>query len=62
MESVVARVEEALKYLPAERIFLNPDCGFSTFSSRPMNSVAIAKRKLETMAQAAAILRTRHSE
>ncbi len=60
VNSVVERAEEALKYLPAARIFLNPDCGFGTFSSRPMNSVEIARRKLETMAQAAAVLRGRH--
>jgi 5-methyltetrahydropteroyltriglutamate--homocysteine methyltransferase len=60
VETVVARVEEVLSYLPAERIFLNPDCGFGTFSSRPMNSSAIARRKLETMAEAARILRARY--
>jgi 5-methyltetrahydropteroyltriglutamate--homocysteine methyltransferase len=57
VDSIVARVEEALKFLPATRIFLNPDCGFGTFSSRPMNSVEIARRKLETMSQAATVLR-----
>ena len=57
VSSVVERVEEALRYLPAARIFLNPDCGFGTFSSRPMNSIEIARQKLEVMAQAAAILR-----
>ncbi|HEV2844950.1 MAG TPA: cobalamin-independent methionine synthase II family protein, partial [Thermoanaerobaculia bacterium] len=36
VEAIAARIEEALDYLPAERIFLNPDCGFGTFSSRPM--------------------------
>ena len=51
------RVREVLQYLPPERIFLNPDCGFGTFSSRPMNSVKVATRKLEALAQAAAVLR-----
>jgi 5-methyltetrahydropteroyltriglutamate--homocysteine methyltransferase len=54
---IVARVEEALRHLPPERIFLNPDCGFGTFSSRPMNSAQIIMRKLETMTQAAVALR-----
>ena len=27
------RVEQALKYLPAERITLNPDCGFAPGSA-----------------------------
>ncbi len=57
VDAIVERVEEALRYLRAERIFLNPDCGFGTFSSRPMNSVAIATHKLEVIAQAAARLR-----
>ena len=60
VDAVVARVEEALQYLPPERIFLNPDCGFGTFSSRPMNSTQIIERKLETMARAAAVLRDRY--
>ena len=55
--AIVERVKEALQYLPPERIFLNPDCGFGTFSSRPMNSVKVATRKLEALAQAAAVLR-----
>ncbi|MDP8974404.1 MAG: cobalamin-independent methionine synthase II family protein [Actinomycetota bacterium] len=59
---IVARVEEALRHLPPERIFLNPDCGFGTFSSRPMNSAQIIMRKLETMTQAAAALRNQYED
>jgi 5-methyltetrahydropteroyltriglutamate--homocysteine methyltransferase len=55
--AIVERVKEALQYLPPERIFLNPDCGFGTFSSRPMNSVKVAIRKLEALVQAATVLR-----
>ncbi len=58
--TIVARVEEALRYLPAERIFLNPDCGFGTFASRPMNTPEIAERKLAAIAGAAARLRGAH--
>lgn len=57
VDAIVARVKEALAYLPAERIFLNPDCGFGTFASRPMNSWDIAKQKLIAMASAATYLR-----
>jgi len=57
VRAIVERVKEALQYLPPERIFLNPDCGFGTFSSRPMNSVKVAVRKLEALAQAAAVRR-----
>ena len=38
-------VEEALGLYPAERVFLNPDCGFGTFSSRPMNTREIGVRQ-----------------
>jgi 5-methyltetrahydropteroyltriglutamate--homocysteine methyltransferase len=59
--AIVERVREALQYLPPGRIFLNPDCGFGTFSSRPMNSVKAATGKLEALAQAAAVLRAEYS-
>jgi 5-methyltetrahydropteroyltriglutamate--homocysteine methyltransferase len=32
-ETIVERVEQALKYLPPERITLNPDCGFAPGSA-----------------------------
>lgn len=56
-KEIVARVQEALSFLPAERIFLNPDCGFATFATRPMNGTEVARRKLEAMVAAAKILR-----
>jgi 5-methyltetrahydropteroyltriglutamate--homocysteine methyltransferase len=52
-EAIEARVREALKHVPAERMFLNPDCGFGTFAARPMNAPAVAKAKLAAMAEAA---------
>jgi 5-methyltetrahydropteroyltriglutamate--homocysteine methyltransferase len=56
-DTIVTRVKEALAYLPPERIFLNPDCGFGTFANRPMNTWDIAKQKLIAMAEAATCLR-----
>ena len=56
-EAIVDRVREALCHLPAERIFLNPDCGFGTFANRAMNSPEIAASKLASLAEAARILR-----
>jgi 5-methyltetrahydropteroyltriglutamate--homocysteine methyltransferase len=58
-EATIERVEEALRYIPPEKIFLNPDCGFGTFANRPLNSVAIAEGKLAGMVSAALTLRTR---
>lgn len=62
VEAIVARATEALDYLPPERIFLNTDCGFGTFSSRPMNTAAIAASKLAAMTEAAALLRAKYAE
>src|SRR5439155_19346832 len=58
-EEIAARVEEALYFMPAERIFLNPDCGFGTFSSRPMNTPEVAYQKMKAMSEAARQLRAR---
>jgi 5-methyltetrahydropteroyltriglutamate--homocysteine methyltransferase len=58
VEAVTVRLEEALQYLPAARIFLNPDCGFGTFSSRPMNELEMIRQKLSVMVEAAQRLRS----
>jgi 5-methyltetrahydropteroyltriglutamate--homocysteine methyltransferase len=50
-------IAAALRLYPAERLFLNPDCGFATFSNRPVNEVSIATRKLQTIVAAARSLR-----
>ncbi len=57
VDHIAGNVREALRYVPAEKIFLNPDCGFGTFSSRPMNTVELASKKLAAMTRAAEILR-----
>jgi 5-methyltetrahydropteroyltriglutamate--homocysteine methyltransferase len=54
---VCRAVERALRMYAPEQIFLNPDCGFGTFSSRPMNSPQLARAKLEAIAAAARTLR-----
>jgi 5-methyltetrahydropteroyltriglutamate--homocysteine methyltransferase len=50
-------VERALRWYAPHQIFLNPDCGFGTFSGRPMNSTTIAVAKLRAMVTAARELR-----
>ncbi len=57
VDQIVSRVKELQQYLPDDKIFLNPDCGFGTFAQRPMNSDQIAFEKLKVMAQAAKKLR-----
>ena len=50
VETIVGRVEQALQYLAAERITLNPDCGFACFASRGVNVEEVAEAKLASMA------------
>jgi len=58
---ICERVENALALYPADKIFLNPDCGFGTFANRPMNSADVARRKLDAMVAAAKRLRLEHA-
>ena len=55
--AIRAAVEDALRFYPPDRIFLNPDCGFGTFSSRPMNTWETAAAKVGAMVAAAHDLR-----
>lgn len=59
-EQIVALAEEALQFLPPERIWLNPDCGFSTFSKRPLNPYPVIEQKLTAMVKASHILREKY--
>ena len=56
-QQIVTRVEEVLAHVPARQVFLNPDCGFATFTSRAMNSADVAAVKVAAMAEAARVLR-----
>ncbi len=56
-ERIIRQVKEAARYVEGEKIFLNPDCGFGTFSQRPLNSPGVAAEKLKSIARAAALLR-----
>ncbi len=56
-DEIAARIHEALAHVPADRLWLNPDCGFGTFSLRPMNDRDTARRKLESLVAAAQAVR-----
>ena len=47
------------RFYPATRIFLNPDCGFGTFSNRPVNSTDVATSNFARWSLRRQILRTR---
>jgi 5-methyltetrahydropteroyltriglutamate--homocysteine methyltransferase len=55
-DKVVSRVREALRYVPAERITLNPDCGFAPSGNNPI-PLDEAYEKLKVLGAAARLLR-----
>ena len=59
-DAIVARVERAMRHLPASRISINPDCGFAT-SAKGDGSLDAAFEKLSSMATAARMLREKYA-
>ena len=59
-ETIVQRVEQALQYLPPERITLNPDCGFAPGSAAEV-SLDEVYTKLKHEVAAARILREKYA-
>jgi 5-methyltetrahydropteroyltriglutamate--homocysteine methyltransferase len=57
---VVARGEQAIALFGAERVLLNPDCGFATFADNPIVTATVAEAQLVVLAQARDVLRERH--
>lgn len=49
---IYERAKEALTFIDKENLWLNPDCGFATFSNRPVNEYENIKKKLESMIEA----------
>jgi len=45
-------IDRALELYPAEKLFVNPDCGFATFSNRPVNAEEVAVKKIRAMREA----------
>src|SRR4051812_34435350 len=58
-ETIISRVEQALKFLPPHRITLNPDCGFAPGSAANV-SLDEVYIKLKNEVAAAMILRDRY--
>jgi len=57
VQEVRQSLQRALQVFPAEKLWLNPDCGFATFSNRPVNSAQISFQKLKVLVAAAQTLR-----
>lgn len=51
---VRARIAHAVEVLGAERLHVNPDCGFGTFADRPVAASDVAFRKQRSLAEAVA--------
>ena len=58
-EEIVVRVEEALNFITAERIYLHPDCGFAPGSAAEI-PIDEAYRKIRNLSLAAKILRDKY--
>lgn len=58
-ETIVKRIEKAMKYIDKERIILNPDCGFAP-GAQAQVSIDDAYLKLKEMTKAAKILREKY--
>ncbi|MDA1053063.1 MAG: cobalamin-independent methionine synthase II family protein [Planctomycetota bacterium] len=59
-DTIVARVEQALKYVAPERITLNPECGFAPGSAAKV-SIDEVYRKLKNEVEAARRLREKYA-
>ncbi len=51
-DGIYNRAKEALSYIDKEKLWLNPDCGFATFSNRPVNEYANIRAKIQSMIDA----------
>ncbi|MCC7509081.1 MAG: cobalamin-independent methionine synthase II family protein [Planctomycetes bacterium] len=58
-EEVIAQVEKALEFYRPQQLWLNPDCGFGTFSNSPVNTAPLAEAKMKAIGDAAVTLRKR---
>ena len=60
IDEIVQNVENLLKFIPKNRILLNPDCGFATFANRALNSYEIISAKLNALNNAKIALRDKY--
>jgi len=53
VEEILAKAHDAIRIFGADRVLLNPDCGFATFADNPVSSASVAEAKLHAIAEAA---------
>ncbi len=56
-EEIMVRAEAAIRVFGADRVLLNPDCGFATFADKPLAASSVAEGKLRAIVEAARRLR-----
>ena len=56
-DEIVAKVQRAVDLFGAERLLLNPDCGFATFADNPITDAEVAEAKLASLVEAGRRLR-----
>ncbi len=61
VDYIIDKAEEALKYYKPENVFLNPDCGFGTFSGCALTTHEAAATKTKRIVEAAEVLRERYA-
>jgi 5-methyltetrahydropteroyltriglutamate--homocysteine methyltransferase len=52
VDQIRRSIDRALEVYSPDRLFVNPDCGFATFSNRPVNHREIALAKMKAVAEA----------
>ncbi|MBD3334309.1 MAG: hypothetical protein GF355_02230, partial [Candidatus Eisenbacteria bacterium] len=57
LSEITGSIRRALEIYPLNCLSLNPDCGFATFSQRPVNTGAVAREKLGALTAAAMAFR-----
>lgn len=57
VDEIVSKAQRAVDLFGAERVLLNPDCGFATFADNPIAAAGIAEQKLAAMVEASRRLR-----
>jgi 5-methyltetrahydropteroyltriglutamate--homocysteine methyltransferase len=60
IDELITRATAAIDLFGAERVLLNPDCGFATFADNPITPLEVAEAKLKCLAQATKTLRQRY--
>jgi 5-methyltetrahydropteroyltriglutamate--homocysteine methyltransferase len=60
LDTILTRAEEAMRYLPKEKVWLNPDCGFATFANSPVNILENISGKIRSLTEAASVLRSKY--